>query len=389
MLRACAGQCKGSKLPIMLLRSAASFVVCVLAILALRPLAIAVDLIDRPGGRKTHHGNVPIVGGLAMFVGVVLGVGLVPFPGAAGGAYLAACSILVTIGLVDDRFSLSPWTRLPSQIAAAVVLIVGAGVAVTSLGEPFGTGPISLSGYLSIGFTVLIVTAAINAFNMLDGLDGLAGSVALVSLLAIAYLAWGSRLIIASAVSLVLIGVICAFLIFNMPIRLNRALRCFMGDAGSTLLGFSVAWLCIQISEKPHNVVSPVTTLWMVALPLYELVWSTARRIVRGVSPFKADADHFHHLILKAGFGVRGTFLVLVLLTIIFASIGLTIDHYHVPDPISLLLLVVCGAASIALMYRAKLFWLVVPKPPTWFESVLPEVAVTADDSAVPSGTSS
>src|SRR5215469_10207291 len=96
-----------------------------LAIVALRPLAIAVDLVDRPGGRKVHHGDIPVVGGLAMFVGIVLGVGMLPLPGSSAGAFLAACAILVTIGLIDDRFDLSPWTRLPGQTAAAVVLIAG------------------------------------------------------------------------------------------------------------------------------------------------------------------------------------------------------------------------------------------------------------------------
>ena len=105
-----------------MLQAVASFFVSALAILALRPLAKAVDLIDRPGGRKNHHGNVPIIGGLAMFIAVVLGVGLVPVPGPIGGAYLAACAIVVTVGLVDDRFNLSPWTRLPGQIAATLVL---------------------------------------------------------------------------------------------------------------------------------------------------------------------------------------------------------------------------------------------------------------------------
>jgi UDP-GlcNAc:undecaprenyl-phosphate/decaprenyl-phosphate GlcNAc-1-phosphate transferase len=362
------------------LQAAASFFVCVLAILALRPLAIAVDLIDRPGGRKNHHGDVPIVGGLAMFIGIVLGIGLVPLPGAVGGAYLAACAIVVTVGLIDDRFNLSPWTRLPGQIAAVLVLIVGGGVTVTTLGDPFGTGPINFSGYVSVGFTVLIVTAAINAFNMLDGLDGLAGSVALTSLLAIACLSWSPRVFVAMSVSLVLIGAICAFLIFNLPIRLNRGLRCFMGDAGSTLLGLSIAWLCIRISQPPRSAVSPVTALWMVALPLYELVWSTIRRVVRGVSPFKADTDHFHHLLLKAGFGVRGAFLAFVSLTVVFVAIGLTFDHFHVSDRTSFLLLVVFGIVTIHMMYRAKLIWTVLPGQLTRLEPIAPVIGAAAQD---------
>ncbi len=344
----------------MLAQAAASFFVCVLALLALRPLAIAVDLIDRPGGHKTHHGDVPIVGGLAMFIGVTLGVGLVPLLGSTGGAYLAACALLVAIGLFDDRFTLSPWARLAGQMTASMLLVVGSGSVVTTLGDPFGTGPVGLADYTSVPFTVLIIVAAINAFNMIDGMDGLAGSVALASLLAIAFLAWEAGLQIPLAVSLVVMGAVSAFLIFNLPFPYNRALRCFMGDAGSTVLGFSVAWLCLEISEGPHKTVNPVTTLWIVALPLYELVWSTVRRIVRGVSPFKADRAHFHHLLLRAGFGVRGAFVTFATLAVFFAGIGLTFNHYHVSDRYSFLLLVALGVVTIRLMYRAKLLWALV-----------------------------
>src|SRR5689334_2431338 len=93
--------------------AAASFFTCWLAIVALRPLAVAVDLVDRPGGRKTHLGDVPIVGGLAMFLGIVLGVGLLAIPASSAAAFLTACAVLVTVGLIDDRFDLSPWTRFP------------------------------------------------------------------------------------------------------------------------------------------------------------------------------------------------------------------------------------------------------------------------------------
>src|SRR6516162_10802506 len=125
--------------------AAASFFTCWLAIVALRPIAIAVDLVDRPGGRKIHHGDIPVVGGLAMFLGIVLGVGLVPLPGAGPGAFLAGCAILVTVGLIDDRFDLSPWTRLPGQIAAAVVLVIGPGAMGVTLGNLFGTGVVYFS----------------------------------------------------------------------------------------------------------------------------------------------------------------------------------------------------------------------------------------------------
>jgi UDP-GlcNAc:undecaprenyl-phosphate/decaprenyl-phosphate GlcNAc-1-phosphate transferase len=340
----------------------ASFCVCLLAIFALRPIAIAVDLIDRPGGRKTHHGDVPIVGGLAMFLGMILGISLLPLPGATSAAFLAAATVLVTVGLIDDRFDLSPWTRLPAQMAAVIVLMGSSGAMVSSLGNPFGGSEIVFSEAGSMAFTLLIAISAINAFNMLDGMDGLAGTTALTSLLSIALLSWGGQLWVPLSVSLVIAGAVCAFLVFNLPIRLNRPMRCFMGDAGSTLLGFAVAWLCIQISQGSTRVISPTTSLWLVALPLYELVWTTARRLLRGVSPFRADNAHFHHLLLKAGFGVRGAFAASVALTLVLAIIGLVIDALAVSDPVSLLLLVVAGVVTVRLIYRAELLWSLMPE---------------------------
>jgi UDP-GlcNAc:undecaprenyl-phosphate GlcNAc-1-phosphate transferase len=159
------------------------------------------------------------------------------------------------------------------------------------------------------------------------------------------------------AISLVMIGAVCAFLAFNVPLRSHGRAQCFMGDAGSTLLGFAVAWLFIQISQGDDKPITPVTTLWFVALPLYELVWSTIRRVIRGVSPFKADADHFHHMLLKAGFDMRGAFGVLTTLTGVLAGIGLVCRHSRLPDRTSLLLLSLLGVTTIRLMYSAKHFW--------------------------------
>lgn len=342
----------------------ASFFVTVLAIVALRPLAIAIDLIDRPGGRKTHHGEVPIVGGLAMFLGVVLGIGLVPLPGASGGAFLAAATVLVTIGLLDDRFELSPWARLPAQIAVATVLMFGSSVVVTTLGSPFGDEEITLVGMGSYAFTVFIIISAINAFNMLDGMDGLAGATAVIALAGLSYLAWSGGLPTAAAASLVIAGAVSAFLIFNVPVRFNRVVRCFMGDAGSTLLGFTVAWLCISVSQAPGptRAASPITALWVVALPLYELCWSFFRRLLRGVSPFKADNNHFHHLLLRAGFGVRGAFIVFIVLAAILATFGIMWDRANLPDSYSFGLLVLTGVGVVLLMYKAEVLWHLMPE---------------------------
>jgi UDP-GlcNAc:undecaprenyl-phosphate GlcNAc-1-phosphate transferase len=91
-------------------------------------------------------------------------------------------------------------------------------------------------------------------------------------------------------------------------------------------------------------------------------VWSTVRRVIRGVSPFQADTDHFHHMLLKAGFGPRGAFAVFATLTCVLAAVGLLCRHYELTDRTSLVLLAVLGCATIRLMYRARLLWVLVPR---------------------------
>jgi UDP-GlcNAc:undecaprenyl-phosphate GlcNAc-1-phosphate transferase len=340
------------------LPAAGCFGLTLLAILALRPVAIAVDLVDRPGGRKTHFGDVPIVGGLAMLLGIMLGGGLLPPQAAPPTAFLAACSVLVTVGLVDDRFEISPWARLAAQVIAALIVIYGTGSVITNLGDLVGTGPILLGGIWSLLFTITVFISAINACNMLDGMDGLAGATALVAFVALAVISSADGL---AAMSLVMAATVCAFLLFNLPMRLNRRVHCFMGDAGSTLLGFTVAWLCIQIAQGPSRDAAPVTMLWIVALPLYELIWSTIRRIFRGVSPLKADNQHFHHLLQSAGFGVRGAFGIVVVLAALLAGFGFITHRFAVPHHYSFALFALAGVAVVWLMYRADILWTIVP----------------------------
>jgi UDP-GlcNAc:undecaprenyl-phosphate GlcNAc-1-phosphate transferase len=135
-----------------------------------------------------------------------------------------------------------------------------------------------------------------------------------------------------------------------------------MGDAGSTLLGFILACLCIRISQGAGAQVSPTTTLWVVAIPLYELLWTTFRRALKGQSPFRPDRAHFHHKLLDAGFGVRGAFFVLICLGALLAAIGIAIHWFEVPDAMSFALWLVAGLGMVLLMNNARIVWGVLPR---------------------------
>jgi UDP-GlcNAc:undecaprenyl-phosphate GlcNAc-1-phosphate transferase len=341
----------------------ACFFATLLGMVALRPVAVAIELVDKPGGRKTHRGDIPVVGGIAMFVGMVFGLGLLPANLLISTSLLSAAALLVIVGLLDDRFEISPIARLAAHLVAAILVVSTASdLAIQSLGRPFGGQEVTFSSLGSIGFTCVAIVGAINAFNMLDGMDGLAGTMAVIALIALAYLATDIGEGGVASIALVCCGAVTAFLVFNIPARFNRRFRCFMGDAGSTLLGFVLACVCISVSQGGLGPrVQPTAMLWLVAIPLYELLWTFMRRLLRGHSPFRPDRAHFHHKLLDAGFGVRGAFFVLVITGGCLALTGVIIHVLGIPDSVSFALWLTAGLGMVLLMQHASVLWYVLP----------------------------
>ena len=276
------------------------FLVTMTMMLALRPVASQFGLVDVPGGRKSHSGEVPVIGGIAMFMGLMAAVLAVDVASPREAALMVAAALMVIVGVMDDRFDLAPYARLLAHIAAAVTLVLASGHNVESLGNLLGLGDIGL-GPFDLVFTVVAAIALINGFNMLDGLDGLAGGVALVALMGLSFYFLGGQGGAALVVSLGLVGSIVAFLIFNLPARFNRPFLAFMGDAGSTMLGFVLAGLALLAVQPRGAGMPPVVVLWLLPVPILELFTSTIRRAVTGLSPMQADRGHFHHRLLDAG----------------------------------------------------------------------------------------
>ncbi len=154
------------------------FFATLLAMAALRPVAVAVDLVDKPGGRKKHRGEVPVVEGIAMFMGCIFGLGLLPAGPMISAPMLSAAALVVLVGMLDDRFEISPVARLTAHLAAALlVLSTSSSLAIHTLGSPFGSLT-EFSAWQTSAFTCVAVMGAISTFNMLDGMDSLAGTMA-------------------------------------------------------------------------------------------------------------------------------------------------------------------------------------------------------------------
>ena len=312
--------------------------------LALRPLAKATGLVDRPGGRKSHIGEVPVMGGIAMFFGAFSG--LLVFQGGSPEftSLIFASFLLLAIGVLDDRFELPSGVRFATQFAVSIIMIYGAGIYLQTIGNPFGFGNIDL-GFLAGPFTIIVSLTVINAYNLVDGVDGLAGSLAAIALLGLTVI--GGYGLPTSGMALAFVAAIAGFLCFNFPVILNRSVRSFMGDAGSTLLGFTIVWITVSLTRSEAVAVSPVICLWLASIPIYDCLTCFVRRAHRGKSPFTPGRDHFHHVLKRSGLGVRQVLGVLTGFQLIYALIAIVGFYLAVPD-----FLMFAGWAICGLMQR-------------------------------------
>ena len=279
-----------------------------------RRVAPRVGLVDRPGGRKTHREPTPLGGGVAIWLTMALllacGAGVLILGGpqlppdlarhasglrARGGEMaliFGLASLVMLMGLADDRVGLSWKLRLGVQVGLAAIL-VASGARVTLF------WPLD-SYFFAAVVTVLWVVGLTNSFNFLDNMDGLAAGVGLIaaSLFALAQHQVGGLFV--PAILLVLIGALAGFLVFNRyPARL------FMGDAGSNFLGFLLGSLTVvgtftrpEQGDSPFGVLTP---LLVMAVPLYDTISVISIRLREGRSPFQADRCHFSHRLVDRG----------------------------------------------------------------------------------------
>lgn len=326
-----------------------AFTVTIAFMLALRPLAAAAGLLDRPGGRKSHLGDVPIIGGIAMFVGIFVGLTLLSGIDSLIITSLAASFLIVVVGILDDKFGLSAGIRLAIQVSAILIMFYGTGYRLLDIGDPFGIGVIS-TGPLALAITTLVSITVINAYNLIDGADGLAGSLSLIALLSISFVAGHGDP--TTGVALTVCAAVFGFLIFNFPVSWNRPVRSFMGDAGSTLLGFTIVWVTIGASQGESRLVSPVVALWFAAIPIYDLLTCFMKRIRSGKSPLTPGRDHFHHVLNRGAPQHRLTMVILTSLQLVYAGVGLVGHLTGVPDWVMFVGWSVLGLTQLLIIRR-------------------------------------
>ena len=319
-----------------------------LAIKVLRPIAIYFNLVDIPTDRKQHVGHIPLIGGLSIYVGVLVAI-LAVYPLHDKLFYLlASASLILVAGLVDDLRQLGVWVRILIQIISCVIMIKGAGIYVESLGDLFGMGEIHL-GQWGIPLTIFAVIGLVNAINMSDGIDGLTGSLALVAIIGVFVFESVSGNYRLFDFLLVMAAALVPYLLTNLSIISDR--KIFLGDAGSMFIGFILAWVLIELSQgSPAGVnkaMQPVSVLWCVALPVIDTLVVIIKRLKAGRSPFHADRAHFHHMLQDSGLGPRKTLLFMIMIAMLLVALGALMQ----------LIYPTASAGLFALVTLAYLYW--------------------------------
>lgn len=294
--------------------------VTLFAIFSIRPIARRLGLVDKPDGRKRHRGRIPLIGGLCFFIGMLAGLTYLGYLDRFVTSLLAGGALIVLIGVVDDFVGLSVKSRLLAEAGIVALVIMASGYYVDDLGLSLPGNALRL-GMLGIPLTIVAVIGLINAFNMLDGIDGLAASMAMVSIAAILlfdHVTWSVPSVL--LLLQVLFAALVPYLFVNMGWPDGR--KVFMGDAGSMLIGFLLAWSVIFLSHRGVARLAPVDVLWCIAIPVMDTLGVMYRRMRMGRSPFKPDRLHLHHLMLDAGFPSRLTLVAIVAAAGTLAMLG-------------------------------------------------------------------
>ncbi len=320
-----------------------AFLLCSLLTPLCIPLAFRLKILDMPAARKMHHEPIPRLGGLAVFLSVLIAVGRNFQFSRELAVLMAAAGLIFATGLVDDARGLSARVRLLSQVAASLLLVFS-GIRITFV--PHIPGELFLEALITVVWMVGIT----NAINFLDGIDGLAAGMGTLCALLFLSISWPTRQGYVSYFTVALAGACLGFLPYNW-----RPARIFLGDAGSTFIGFILAGLAVMGSwADQYPLVALSTPLLILSIPIFDMIYTTVSRVRNGqVHNVKewleyVGKDHFHHRLMKLGMTEKQAvgFILLVNLCLGLASITIR----YAADPL--------GAGL--LLFQAFLIFLII-----------------------------
>ncbi len=320
------------------------FAVSLLLVHLLARTAKRAGLVDYPGRRKRHRGQIPLIGGPVIFAGLSFGVLLTVDTLDPYRPLFAALAMLLIAGVLDDLRDLTPRQKFLAQLVAGMCMVFWAGRSVLSLGDLLGIGNIS-TDWLAIPFTLIALLGLINAINMADGADGLAGGLSLIGFLFLAISGLLTGHPVSAQILFTIIAVVLAFWSMNMRFPWQAHAKVFLGDSGSMMLGMLLTWFSIEVA-RGRSGIAPIVAVWFLAVPLIDMGVVILRRLLRGHSPFRAGRDHFHHMLIAVGMSPGTAVHCVLLIAMVLATSGFVAWRAGVPD--SLLFFAFLGMLAIS-----------------------------------------
>jgi len=341
-----------------------ALVIVILLTPAVGGMARLLGVVDRPGGRRLHTRSIPRLGGLALFLGVIVSaLAFLDLTSETRGVLLGV-AVATTVGAVDDFRGLRPLEKLLGQIAAAVIP-VAFGIWIDHFTLPF-VGVHSIPGWVGKPLTVIWIVAIMNMVNFLDGLDGLAAGVCAIAGGTFSVIALSLEKPNAAIMSAIVLGACVGFLRHNFyPARI------FMGDWGSNLLGFVLATVAVQGLLKTAATVALALPLVVLAVPILDTGFVIAKRLKYSRPITSADREHLHYRFLNIGFSVRRATLTIWFwcATLAAAALGTRFfpvhehGHWHVWAIVAAAGLgVLALAASLYVVYLLEIVKLANPR---------------------------
>jgi UDP-N-acetylmuramyl pentapeptide phosphotransferase/UDP-N-acetylglucosamine-1-phosphate transferase len=304
--------------------------------------AVRFKLVDKPCPRKIHIVPIPSMGGIAIFMAIVLTTVIFNVQLFSHYIYFwLGLSILYVVGIVDDRHGMKASLKFLLQILCSF-LVAYSNIRIVSFGGMLGIQEIPT--VFQYGLTVFLIVGITNAFNLIDGIDGLAGGIGLITSCILGILCLHVQQNELAVLCFSLSGSLLAFLRYNF----NPA-KIFMGDTGSLVIGFLLSVVAIRVTQVASvegdtndEIMSISLIFGIFLLPVFDTIRVFAERIIKGNSPFKAEKNHVHHLLLSKGFSHPGTTLFLYFSHILIISTALVSINYMRIEFSLLLTIMVC-----------------------------------------------
>ena len=322
-------------------------------------IAKAKGFVVRPNKRMSHTGEVPNIGGLNIYFSVMLSYVLFDFGQIAHNQFfLIGIGAIMAIGFVDDVLVLTPLAKLLGETLAGIALIGFSDLRITHLHGIFGINEIGIiPSYL---LSLFVLVAIINAVNLIDGIDGLASGLGILYCLffAVYFHLVGSTSW--SILAICMIGALAVFFIYNV---FGNREKIFMGDSGSLLLGYLLTAFIFRFCEQNayhlvpeafHMNAAPAVAICVMTIPIFDTIRVSITRIKQHRSPFAADKNHIHHLILRTGRNHIQTTCILLSVSLIFIALAILGRNWN----FWLLLLADFGLATVLTL----LLWRIINK---------------------------